>query len=222
MGSKASPKSVRIKINQTWKSLWFGRGNFGRDLICDIKLRQKLVKEFKAASISDVIINRNVNLITVTINTARPGILIGRGGVGSDKIKKIVEKDSGLRAKINIIEVKSPDIDASYISQSIAAQIEKRIPFRRAVKQSIERANESGAKGIKIEVSGRLNGAEIARSEKFSHGTVPLSSFNSDIDYSYVTAQTTYGIIGIKVWVYKGKSTQISETQNTSPKRNHR
>lgn len=211
MGSKASPQSIRIKINQNWKSLWFGRGNFGKDLIDDIELRRSLTREFKAASISQVIINRNANLIEVALHTARPGVLIGRGGSGSDKIKKIVEKKTGMKAKINIIEVKSPDIDAMYIGQSISAQIEKRIPFRRAAKQAIERSIEAGAKGIKIEISGRLNGAEIARSEKFAQGTVPLSSFDSVIDYAYVTALTTYGIIGIKVWVYKGKTGEVTE-----------
>ena len=209
MGSKASPQATRIKINQSWKSLWFGKGNFGKDLIEDIQLRRFLIHEFKAASISLVIINRNANMIDVAIHTARPGVLIGRGGSGSDKIKKIVEKKTGMRAKINIIEVKTPDVDAMYIGQSISAQIEKRIPFRRAAKQSIERAMEAGAKGAKIEISGRLNGAEIARSEKFAQDTVPLSSFNSVIDYAYVTALTTYGIIGIKVWVYRGKTGEV-------------
>jgi len=209
MGSKASPQSLRIKINQSWKSLWFGRGNFGKDLIEDIELRRQLISDFKAASISQVIINRNANMIEVAIHTARPGVLIGRGGSGSDKIKKIIEKKTGMRAKVNIIEVKSPDIDAMYVGQSIAAQIEKRIPFRRAAKQSVERAMENGAKGIKIQISGRLNGAEIARSEKFSQGTVPLSTFDSVIDYAYVTALTTYGIIGIKVWIFRGKTGEV-------------
>lgn len=220
MGAKASPLALRIKISSSWKSLWFSRSGFGKSVVEDIKLRRFLTKEFRSASISDVIINRNVNLIEVNIHTARPGVLIGRGGAGSDKIKKIVEKQTGLRAKVNIIEVKSPDIDAAYIGQSIAAQIEKRFPFRRAAKQSIERATESGIKGIKIEISGRLNGAEIARSEKFSHGSVPLSTFDAVIDYVYVTANTTYGIIGIKVWVCKGKTGQVIEgTRRKNPRR---
>lgn len=215
MGSKVSPQAIRIKINQSWKSLWFGRGNFGDNLIQDIKLRRKLVKDFRNASISDVIINRNANQIDVNIHTARPGVLIGRGGTGSDKIKNIVELSTGMKAKINIIEVKSPDTDAMYIAQSIATQIEKRIPFRRAVKQALEKAKDSGAKGIKIEISGRLNGAEIARGEKFANGTVPLSTFDSVIDYAYVTALTTYGIIGVKTWVYKGKTNEIKENNKS-------
>ncbi len=215
MGSKASPQALRIKINQSWKSLWFGRGNFGNNLIEDIKLRRKLIKDFRNASISDVIINRNANQIDVNIHTARPGVLIGRGGTGSDKIKKIVELATGMKAKINIIEVKSPDTDAMYIAQSIATQIEKRIPFRRAIKQALEKAKDSGAKGIKIEISGRLNGAEIARGEKFANGTVPLSTFDSVIDYAYVTALTTYGIIGVKTWVYKGKTSELAENNKS-------
>lgn len=211
MGAKASPKALRINISQNWKSLWFNRNDFGKNVVEDIKLRRYLTKEFRSASISDVIINRNANQIEVNLYTARPGVLIGRGGAGSDKIKKIVEKQTKMRARVNIIEVKSPDTDAMYIGQSIADQIEKRIPFRRAAKQSIERANEAGAKGIKIEISGRLNGAEIARSEKFAHGSVPLSTFDSVIDYAYVTALTTYGIIGIKVWIYKGQKGQVVE-----------
>lgn len=218
MGAKVSPQLIRLKINQSWKSLWFGRGNFGHNLIEDITLRRKLTTDFKSASISDVIINRNVNQIEVNIHTARPGVLIGRGGSGSDKIKSIVQKITGLKAKVNIIEVKTPDSDSMYVAQSIASQIEKRIPFRRAIKQSLERAKESGAMGIKIEIAGRLNGAEIARKEKFSNGTVPLSSFDSVIDYAYVTALTTYGIIGVKVWIYKGKTKDIIEKPRSSRK----
>lgn len=222
MGAKASPQSLRIKINQNWKSLWFGKANFGKDLVSDIKLRRDLIREFKAASISQVLINRNANVIEVAIHTARPGVLIGRGGTGSDKIKKMVEKATGMRAKVNIVEVKSPDTDAMYVGQSIAAQLEKRIPFRRAAKQSVERAMENGAKGIKIEIAGRLNGAEIARSEKFAQGTVPLSTFNSVIDYAYVTALTGYGIIGIKVWIYKGETGEVVERPSNNSRQHRR
>ncbi|OQB06089.1 MAG: 30S ribosomal protein S3 [bacterium ADurb.Bin212] len=215
MGSKASPQALRIKINQSWKSLWFGRAGFGKNLVEDIALRRKLIADFRNASISDVLINRNANQIEVNIHTARPGVLIGRGGTGSEKIKKLVEKSTGMKARVNIVEVKLPDIDAMYIAQSIASQIEKRIPFRRAVKQLLERAKDSGAKGVKIQVSGRLNGAEIARSEKFANGTVPLSTFDSVIDYAYVTALTTYGIIGIKVWVYKGRTADMNKDKKS-------
>lgn len=204
MGSKANPQALRLKINTGWKSLWFARAKYGQNAVDDIMLRNQLIKNFRNASISDVIINRNANIVEVTIHTARPGVLIGRGGAGSEKIKASIEKITKSKTKINIIELKSPDSDATYIGQSIAAQLEKRIAFRRAAKQSLERAIDSGAKGVKIKISGRLNGAEIARSEKFAQGTVPLSTFDCVIDYSYTTAQTTYGIIGIKVWIYKG------------------
>ena len=206
MGQKASPKSLRIKINETWSSSWFNDKNFGSQLVEDIKIRQEILKKLKGGLISKVLIDRDANQTTVSIYTARPGVLIGRSGSGSEKIKEMIEKMISKKIRLNIIEVKKSEINASIIAQNIAAQLEKRFPFRRALKQAIENSKEEGVKGIKIQVSGRLNGADIARSEKASYGSVPLSTLKSEIDYFHTTALTTYGIIGIKVWVYLGKS----------------
>lgn len=204
MGQKVNPKSMRLKINETWKSTWFASKNYGDQLISDIKLRDKIVKQLKTASVTDVIIGRDANMISVSIYSARPGVIIGRGGTGSEKIKELIEKDTGSKARVNIIEVKKPETNASYVAQNIAFQLEKRMPFRRAMKQAAEKAKESGVKGIKVQLAGRLNGADIARTEKVLVGTVPLSTFRSGIDYAYITALTTFGIIGVKVWIYSG------------------
>lgn len=204
MGQKVNPKSMRLKINESWKSTWFETKNYAEHLISDIKLRDKIQKQLKTASVTDVIIGRDANMISVTIYSARPGVIIGRGGTGSEKIKELVEKSTGSKARINIIEVKKPETNASYVAQNVAFQLEKRMPFRRAMKQAAEKAKESGVKGIKVQVAGRLNGADIARTEKVISGTVPLSTFRSGIDYAYVTALTTFGIIGVKVWIYNG------------------
>lgn len=205
MGQKVNPTSWRLKVNETWKSRWFGRGNYAELLLEDYKIRNYIMKEFRMAAISDVEIDRDANKITVIVKTARPGIIIGRGGAGASKIKDGVEKIvRGSKVKVNIEEVKNPDGDAGVVAGNMATQIEKRMPFRRVMKQAIEKAESAGVKGIKVQISGRLNGAEIARTEKITSGLVPLSSLKSNIDYSYIAAKTTYGIIGIKVWVYKG------------------
>ncbi|MEI7792128.1 MAG: 30S ribosomal protein S3 [Candidatus Berkelbacteria bacterium] len=211
MGQKVNPKSIRLKINQNWSSRWFGRQNYAEKLITDIKIRRALEKKLKEAYISRIIINRDSNKITVDIHSSRPGMVIGRGGAGSDELKKMLAVFVTEKIQINIIEVKKPDADAAIMAQTIATQIEKRIPFRRAMKQSIEKGKAAGIKGMKVQLSGRLNGADIARSEKISFGNVPLSTFKSDIDYKYLTALTTYGIIGVKVWMYKGEKTFVAD-----------
>lgn len=194
-----------MKINKIWSSRWFGGNQYADKLIQDLKIRAKIEEKLNEAAVSEIVINRDSNKISIDIHSGRPGVVIGRGGAGTDQLKKSLSKIVKDKIQINIIEVKKPDADASIIAKNIAAQIEKRIPFRRAVRQVIERAKTAGVKGIKVQISGRLNGAEIARNEKFSHGTVPLSTFKSDIDYKYHVALTTYGIIGIKVWVYNGE-----------------
>ena len=211
MGQKVNPKSIRLKINENWSSRWFGRQNYAENLISDIRMRRALEKKLKEASISEIIINRDSNKVTIDIYSGRPGVVIGRGGAGTDDLKKMLAEFVKDKIQINIIEVKKPDADAAIIAQSVASQIERRIPFKRAMKQTIEKAKTSGVKGIKIQLSGRLNGADIARSEKLSFGTVPLSTFKSEIDYKYLTALTTYGIIGIKVWIFKGEKTFTTE-----------
>lgn len=205
MGQKVNPKSVRLKINEVWESKWFGRLNYSDNLISDYNLRKAIKKRLKDASVSKIIINRDANKVSIDIHSGRPGVVIGRGGAGTEELKKELAKFTKEKIQINIIEVKKPDADSAIIAQNIANQIEKRIPYRRALRQAVERAKTAGIKGIKIQVSGRLNGAEIARDEKVNFGSVPLSSFKSEIDYTYQTALTTYGIIGIKVWIYKGE-----------------
>lgn len=215
MGQKVNPTSWRLKVNETWKSRWFASNNYAELLHQDLKIRKYLRAEYSQAAISDIEIDRDANKITVTIKTARPGVIIGRGGAGASKIKEGVEKlVSGSKVKVNIEEVKNPDANARVVAENISSQIERRMPFRRALKQSIEKAQQAGVKGIKVQISGRLNGAEIARSEKAIYGLVPLSSIKSQIDYAYVAARTTYGIVGIKVWVYKGDSVIAAEQAN--------
>ena len=205
MGQKVNPTSWRLKVNETWKSRWFASSNYAELLHQDLRIRKFLREEYSQASIADIEIDRDANKITVTIKTARPGVIIGRGGAGASKIKESIEKlVKGSKVKVNIEEVKNPDANARVVAENISSQLERRMPFRRAMKQSIEKASQAGVKGIKVQISGRLNGAEIARSEKAISGLVPLSSIKSRIDYAYVAAKTTYGIIGIKVWIYKG------------------
>ncbi|MCX6810818.1 MAG: 30S ribosomal protein S3 [Candidatus Berkelbacteria bacterium] len=205
MGQKVNPTSWRIKINETWKSRWFGGAKYAEMLHEDLAIRKYIMTEYKSAAISRVEIDRDANKITVAIKTARPGVIIGKGGAGASKIKEGIEKLlRGSKVKINIEEIRNPDADANVVAQNIANQLEKRMPYRRAMKQAIEKAGQSNVKGIKVQISGRLNGAEIARSEKAISGLVPLSTLKSQIDYAYVPAQTTFGVIGIKVWIYKG------------------
>lgn len=214
MGQKVNPKSIRLKINQLWSSKWYAKQSYRENLISDLKIRRALEKKLKDAAISKIIISRDTNKVSIDIHSGRPGIVIGRGGAGTDQLKKMLSVFIKDKIQINIMEVKKPDTDSAVIAQSVASQLEKRIPFKRTMKQAIDKAKTAGVKGIKIQVAGRLNGAEIARTEKLSFGTVPLSSFKSDIDYKYLTALTTYGIIGVKVWVYKGERELTEEDFN--------
>lgn len=205
MGHKVNPKSIRLKINEMWQSKWYGRTNYADNLITDVKIRRMLELKLKDAAVSAIVIGRDNNKVSIDIFSGRPGVVIGRGGTGTDELKKALSQIISDKIQINIIEVKKPDANAAIIASNMVNQIEKRMPFRRVMKQAIEKAKTAGVKGIKIQVSGRLNGADIARSEKLSFGTVPLSTFKSDIDYKYATALTTFGIIGIKVWIYNGE-----------------
>lgn len=213
MGQKVNPKSMRLKINETWESLWFNTQTYAKDLVCDLEVRNMLLKKLKDAFVSRIMITRDANKIVVNIYSGRPGVIIGRGGAGTDELKKLLATKIGGRVQINIIEVKKPDADAAIIAQNVSSQIEKRIPFRRAMKQAVEKAKESGAMGVKILVSGRLNGADIARSEKTIYGTVPLSTFRSNIQYHALQSHTTFGVIGVKVWVYSGDKTTVEENK---------
>lgn len=211
MGQKVNPKSIRLKINEKWNSLWFSKQNYSENLISDLMIRKVLAKKLKDASVARIEITRDSNKIAINIFTSRPGIIIGRKGTGTEELKKWLEAYITGKVQINIIEIKKPDLEAAIIAQNVAAQLEKRIPFRRALKQAIERSREAGVKGIKIMVAGRLNGADIARREKASYGTVPLSTFKSNIEYKHLQAQTTFGVIGVKVWIYKGIKEKVDE-----------
>jgi len=206
MGRKVSPTSFRIKFNETWKSRWFSDKNYTKNLIEDIHLRKEIGKLLPNAAVSRVEIERDSAQTVVNIHSARPGVIIGRKGVGTQNLKDKLQKLTSTKLVINILEIKNPDADATLIGQNIAYQISNRVAFRRAMKQAVEKATQAGVLGIKVVVSGRLGGAEIARSEKLIVGSVPLSVLKSKIDYALAEANTTYGVIGIKVWVYKGQA----------------
>lgn len=206
MGQKAHPIGLRLGINKTWDSTWFaGKHDYAKILHQDLAIRKAVTEKLLEAGVSQIEIQRNANQVTLNIHVARPGLAIGSQGAAIDNLRKALEAKFKDKFNINIKEIKKPYQNAFIIGELIGKQIEKRIPYRRACKMSIERAMESGAKGIKINVAGRLNGVEIARSEFFANGKIPLQTFRSDIDYSYYRAITTYGTIGVKVWIYKGE-----------------
>lgn len=205
MGQKANPIGNRLGIIRGWDSNWYGGKNYADKLVEDFKIRNYLNTRLSKASISRIIIERTLKLVTITIQTARPGIIIGKGGQEVDKLKEELKKLTKKEVQINIFEIKRPELDAKLVADSVARQIEGRISFRRAVKTSIASAMRMGAEGIKITSSGRLAGAEMARSETYKEGRTPLHTFRADIDYSTSEAHTTYGRIGIKVWICKGE-----------------
>lgn len=206
MGHKVNPIGWRVGITKSWRSRWFSQKEYNKLLLEDIRIRQAIFKKFKNAGISEVIIERFPNSVNLNIYTSRPGVVIGRSGAGIEELKEILSKLTKATLKINIEEVKNPNLSALLVASTIASQIEKRISYRRACKQALARTMEAQAEGIKIKVSGRLAGVEIARTENFSSGKMPLSTLRSDIDYACLPARTTYGTIGVKVWIYKGTS----------------
>lgn len=205
MGQKVHPKGLRIGVIKDWDSKWFAGKEFSELLVEDRKIRDFIKKKLFAAGVSSITLERAANRLKVSIHTAKPGIVIGRGGTEVDVLRKEIEEMTGRQVNINIVEVKQPELDAQLVAESIAAQLEKRISFRRAMKQAVGRAMRLGAEGIRIACSGRLGGAEMARTEWYSEGKVPLHTLRADIDYGFAEAKTTYGIIGIKVWIYKGE-----------------
>lgn len=206
MGQKVNPHGLRVGIIKDWDSRWFvGDDTFGDTLVSDYNLRRFLIGKLSDAGIAKIEIERDNTKVRVIIRCAKPGIVIGKGGTEIEKLRKEVENFVGKPATVNVIEIKQPDLNALLVAQNIAAQLEKRISFRRAMKQAIGRTMKLGAKGIKVTVSGRLGGAEIARSESYHEGTIPLQTLRADIDYGFYEANTTYGKIGIKVWIYKGE-----------------
>ena len=205
MGQKTNPIGNRLGIIRGWESNWYGGDDYGDKLAEDHKLRKYVFARLSKASVSRVIIERTLKLVTLTITTARPGIIIGKAGQEVDKLKEELKKLSGKEVQLNIIEIKRPELEAQLVGSSIARQIESRISYRRAIKMAIAASIRMNAEGIKIQISGRLNGAEMARSESYKEGRIPLSTFRADIDYALVEAQTTYGKLGIKVWIMKGE-----------------
>ncbi len=205
MGQKVNPVGFRLGIVRGWDSSWYGGKEFAEKLVEDEKIRKYIAARIPKGAISRVVIERTLKRITLTIHTARPGIVIGKGGGEVDKIKEELKKITGKDVQINIFEIKRPEIDAKLIGEAIAQQLQARISFRRAMKQSIQAAMRVGAQGIKLKLSGRLGGAEMARTEQYKEGRVPLHTLRADIDYAISEAQTVYGKIGIKVWVFKGE-----------------
>lgn len=207
MGQKVNPHGLRVGVIKPWDTQWYaGKKEFAANLKEDYVIRTYLKKTYYGAAISKILIERAAQRIVVTLYTARPGVLIGKAGSEIEVMKKNLAKVThGKAIVVNIMEVKKPDADAQLVAESVAAQLEKRVSFRRAMKQSIGRSMRSGIKGMKIMVSGRLDGAEIARTEQYHEGSIPLQTLRADIDYGFAEAHTTFGVIGIKVWIYKGE-----------------
>ena len=205
MGQKTNPIGNRLGIIRGWDSNWYGGNDYGDKIAEDNKIRKYIHVRLSKASVSNVIIERTLKIITITITTSRPGIIIGKAGQEVDKLKEELKKITSKDVQINIFEIKRPELDAFLVASSVARQIESRISYRRAIKMAIAASMRMNSEGIKIQISGRLNGAEMARSESYKEGRIPLSTFRADIDYAMVEAHTTYGRLGIKVWIMKGE-----------------
>jgi small subunit ribosomal protein S3 len=229
MGQKVHPKIFRMNINKTWDSKWFAEPKFFAEFLKqDVQIRRFIFKKLTAASIARVDIERSANVITINIHAGKPGVIIGRGGQGVEDLKKEIHnkflkdafsRQKGLKAiNLNIMEVSKPGLDSMLVLQSIAADIEKRVSFRRSIKQALGRVEKAGAQGVKIIVAGRLDGAEIAREEMVFSGKIPLHTLRADIDYARGAAQTIYGKIGIKVWIYKGEVFETTEKAEDTPR----
>ncbi|MCF8566003.1 30S ribosomal protein S3 [Alicyclobacillus tolerans] len=206
MGQKVNPVGMRIGIIRDWESKWFANKKDYQDLLHeDLRIREFVFRRLKDAAVSSVDIERAANRINIVVNTAKPGMVIGKGGTEVDALRNQLNALTGKRVHISISEIKTPDLSAQLVAENIAGQLARRVSFRRAMKQAIQRSLRSGAKGIRVQVSGRLGGAEIARTEGYSEGTVPLHTLRADIDYALAEAHTTYGRIGVKVWIYRGE-----------------
>jgi len=213
VGQKVSPIGFRLGIIKDWEAKWYADKNYTEQLHEDLQIRKAIAKQLDNAGVSRVEIERAANRVRISIHTAKPGIVIGKGGAGVEDLRKQLEKLTGKQVHINIVEIKNPELDAALVAENIAVQLSKRVAFRRAMKQAVFRTMRAGAKGIKVMVSGRLGGAEIARTESYHEGTVPLQTLRADIDYGFVEAHTTYGRIGVKVWIYKGDVLPTKQTK---------
>lgn len=206
MGQKVNPRSLRLQVDKDWQSKWFATKDYAAFLVQDIKLRRAVEQKLgKRAGVAKVTIERSPNLLVVSVHTSKPGIVIGRGGSGAEELKNILVKLAGMPVKVAIEEVKKPELTAALVAENVASQLERRIAFRRAMRMASENSMKAGAKGVKISVGGRLNGADLARRETTSSGSIPLHTIRADIDFAHATARTTYGVIGVKVWLYKGE-----------------
>lgn len=214
MGQKVNPVGLRIGIIRDWESKWYAEKEFGTFLLEDNKIRNYLMKKLKESAVSHIEIERSANRLNVTIQTAKPGVVIGKNGIEVENMRNYIAALSNKKVHINIAEIKNPELDAILVAESIAQQLERRVSFRRAMKQAMQRTMRAGAKGIKVATSGRLGGADIARSEGYSEGTVPLHTLRADIDYGTAEAATTYGRLGVKVWIYRGEVLPPSKKKN--------
>lgn len=205
MGQKVNPTGLRVGIIRDWDAKWYAEKDYAANLHEDLRIRKFILNKLANASISQIEIERAAKRVNISIHTAKPGMVIGKGGSEVEKLRKELNDLTGKRVHINIVEIKKPDLDAKLVGEDIAQQLENRIAFRRAMKQAIQRTMRAGAKGIKVQVAGRLNGADMSRIEHFSDGTVPLHTLRADIDYAWVEAHTTYGKLGVKVWIYRGE-----------------
>ena len=221
MGQKVNPHGLRVGVIKDWDSRWFAKDNvFGDTLVEDYNLRKTLKKQLYSAGVPKIEIERDASKVRIHIHCAKPGMVIGKGGTEIEKLRQQCEKMLGKPVVINIVEVRQPDVNAQLVAENVASQLERRISFRRAMKGCIGRAMRLGARGIKIKVSGRLGGAEIARSEEYHDGTIPLQTLRADIDYGFAEANTTYGRIGVKVWLYKGEV--LNDNRGQRPERGER
>ena len=214
MGQKVHPYGFRLGFNKTWRSRWYSEKKYAELLHEDLALRKALKQRLGHAGVSAIDIERAANKLKVNIHTSRPGIIIGRKGVEVDRLKDEIRKRTKRDVLINILEIDKPEVDAQLVSESIAMQLVKRIAFRRAMRKAVESAQRFGAKGVKVRVGGRLGGREIARSEWYLEGQLPLHTLRADVDYGFAEARTTYGIIGVKVWIYRGESRSVRTTEN--------
>ena len=216
MGQKVHPYGFRLGINRTWRSRWFARKDYGGLLHEDLRLKAMLKSKFAHAGVSRIDVERAANKLTVIIFTSRPGIIVGKKGTEIEKLKKELQVVTGREVNLKIQEVSKPELDSQLVAEGIAQQLEKRIAFRRAMRRAVDGTLRFGAKGIKVRVSGRLNGAEIARTEWYLSGQLPLHTIRADIDYGFAEANTTYGVIGIKVWIYKGEVFEMQRPEKAA------
>ena len=218
MGQKVNPNGFRVGVIRDWQAKWYADKDFAKFLGEDIKIREFIAKQLTDASVSTVEIERAANRFNISIHTAKPGMVIGKGGSEVEKLRKQLNELTGKRVHINIVEIKKPDLEAKLVGENIAAQLEGRVAFRRAMKQAMQRSMRAGAKGIKTQVAGRLNGADMSRVEHYSEGKVPLHTLRADVDYAWVEARTTYGQLGVKTWVYRGEILPEAKEANNNSK----